>query len=202
MALLLYSGHVLVALTGGIGSGKSTVADLFAQRGAVVIKADELAREVTSRGGRAFDEVVEKFGTGILNSTGELDRKKLADTVFNDSEKLEELESITHPAVQAELAKRIASLDTNSIVIYEIPLLIEKNLFAKFDKSISVISDLDLRRKRTIERGLSGPEFDSRVRNQTTDEKRQALTDIVIYNNGSLGDLADQVESAWQQLTA
>lgn len=193
---------MLVALTGGIGSGKSTVADLFAKHGAIVIKADELAREVTTRGGRAFDSVLEKFGTSILNSEKEIDRKKLATLVFNDPEQLAELEKITHPAVQAELADRVAKLDPDAIVIYEIPLLIEKGLFAKFDKSISVISDLELRRERTINRGLTSADFDARVKNQTTDEKRIAQTQIVIYNNGSMDELAEQVESAWRQLTA
>lgn len=202
MALLLYSGRVLVALTGGIGSGKSTVAELFAKHGAVVIKADDLAREVVSPTGRAFNEVVEHFGKDILDASGQVDRQKLADLVFSDSAKLSELENITHPAVQAELASRMANLDPTKIVIYELPLLIEKDLFNKFDKTIAVISNLGLRRERTVKRGLTETDFDARVRRQTTDENRIALTDLVIYNNGSLADLAQEVDRAWQQLTA
>jgi dephospho-CoA kinase len=192
---------VLVALTGGIASGKTTVAKLFADHGAVVIKADDLAREVLLPTGRAFNAVKAKFGEEVVNALGEIDRTKLADIVFRDSAKLRILEEITHPAVQAELADRLQNLDSDQIVIYEVPLLIEKNLFAKFDKSIAVIADLELREQRAKERGFSQTDFYARVENQTSDEQRAELVDFVIYNNGSLADLTQQVEQLWAKLT-
>lgn len=193
---------MLVALTGGIASGKSTVADLFAQHGAVVIRADDLAREVVAKGGRAYDQVVAHFGNQILTADGQVDRTKLAAIVFNEPSELTALEEITHPAVQAQLASRMADIDSRQIVIYEVPLLIEKNLFNKFDKSIAVIADLELRAQRAQERGLDPADFYARVENQTSDEQRRKSVDIVIENNGDLSQLAQQVDRAWQQLTS
>ena len=202
MALLLYAGEVLVALTGGIGSGKSTVADLFAKHGAVVFHADELAREVVANGGSAHTAVVDHFGKKILDASGKLDRSKLAEIVFNDPTELKILELITHPAIQLKLANRIKELPPQTVVIYEIPLLIEKMLFEKFDKSIAVISELELRRSRAINRGISAEDFENRIQFQTNDSEREKLVDIVIYNNGNMTELAKQVDQAWLQLTA
>lgn len=193
---------MLVALTGGIASGKSTVADLFAQHGAVVIRADDLAREVVAKGGRAYDQVVAHFGNQILTADGQVDRTKLAAIVFNEPSELTALEEITHPAVQAQLASRMADIDSRQIVIYEVPLFIEKNLFNKFDKSIAVIADLELRAQRAQGRGLDPADFYARVENQTSDEQRRKSVDIVIENNGDLSQLAQQVDRAWQQLTS
>lgn len=193
---------MLVALTGGIASGKSTVAQLFAQHGAVVIRADDLAREVVAKGGRAYDQVVAHFGNQILTADGQVDRTKLAAIVFNEPSELTALEEITHPAVQAQLASRMADIDSRQIVIYEVPLLIEKNLFNKFDKSIAVIADLELRAQRAQDRGLDPADFYARVENQTSDEQRRKSVDIVIENNGDLSQLAQQVDQAWQQLTS
>lgn len=193
---------MLVALTGGIASGKSTVADLFAVRGAVVIKADDLAKEVVDVGGRAHAAVLAHFGPDIISPQGVIDRSKLAQIVFSNPSELKTLEQITHPAVQAELADRLAKLPKESIVIYEVPLLIEKNLFGKFDKSIAVIADLDLRKERAIARGVMDTDFDARVDNQTTDELREELVDYTIYNNGTLSQLAKQVDDIWATLTS
>ena len=193
---------MLVALTGGIASGKSTVAKLFADHGALVIKADDLAREVVETGGRAHAAVLAHFGPGIINPQGEIDRSKLAQIVFNNPQELKTLEQITHPAVQSELADRIAQLPEAAIVIYEVPLLIEKNLSGKFDKSIAVISDLGLRKERAIARGVMDADFDARVENQTSDELREELVDYTIYNNGTLSQLAKQVDDIWAKLTS
>lgn len=193
---------MLVALTGGIASGKSTVAQLFAERGAVVIRADDLAREVVAKGGRAYDQVVAHFGNQILTADGQVDRTKLAAIVFNEPSELRALEAMTHPAVQLELANRIADLDPRQIVIYEVPLLIEKDLFKKFDKSIAVIADLKVREARALARGIDSADFYVRVENQTSDAERRKSVDIVIENNGNLSQLAQQVDQAWQQLTS
>ena len=191
-----------MALTGGIASGKSTVANLFAKKGAVVIKADDLARQVVEVGGSAHAAVLAHFGPSIIDADGKIDRTKLAQVVFNNPQELKTLEQITHPAVQAELAKRISQLGSDAIVIYELPLLIEKDLFNKFDKSIAVIADLELRKERAIARGVMDTDFDARVETQTTDELREQLVDITIYNNGTLSQLAEQVDSAWLKLTS
>ena len=193
---------MLVALTGGIASGKSTVAQLFADHGAVVIKADDLARQVVAKGGRAHEAVVAHFGTKILTADGQVDRALLAQLVFSNPSELAALEEITHPAVQAELANQIAQLDPKQIVIYEVPLLIEKNLFDKFDKTIAVVTDLKIREQRALERGVDPVDFYARVENQTSDEQRTKSVDIVIHNNDSLSQLAQQVDQAWHQLTS
>jgi dephospho-CoA kinase len=146
--------------------------------------------------------VVAHFGEKILDASGKLDRSKLAEIVFNDPTELKILELITHPAIQLELANRIKELPPQTVVIYEIPLLIEKMLFEKFDKSIAVISELELRRNRAIDRGLTEEDFENRIRFQTNDSEREKLVDIVIYNNGNMTELAKQVDQAWLQLTA
>ena len=195
-----YAGYVLIALTGGIASGKSTVAQMFAELGAVVIRADDLAREVISHGGRAHAAVLAHFGDAIVDPAGQIDRAKLAQIVFSNPEELHILETITHPAVQAELASRLSELSPEQKVIYEIPLLIEKQLFGKFDKSIAVIADLDIRAKRATDRGLSNDDFYARVEAQTTDDQRKELVDFVIYNNSDLAALAQQVREIWGKL--
>lgn len=192
---------MLIGLTGGIGSGKSTVAQFFADLGAVVIKADDLAREVVAEGGRAHAAVLAHFGSEIIGFDGKVDRAKLAQIVFNDPEELKTLEHITHPAVQAELRARLDSQPDDAIIVYEIPLLIEKNLFEKFDKTIAVISDLSLREARAIDRGVSAEDFAARVANQTTDVEREKLTDFTIYNNGDLKDLKQEVAKVFAELT-
>lgn len=191
---------MLIGLTGGIGSGKSTVADLFGELGAVVIKADDLAREVIAEGGRAHAAVLAHFGTDIVDVAGKIDRQKLAELVFNNPEELRTLEQITHPAVQAELRARLDSQPDDAIVIYEIPLLIEKNLFNKFDKTIAVLADLDLRKSRAINRGVLEADFLARVENQTDDETREKSVDFVIRNNGELGELRSQVKDIFEKL--
>jgi dephospho-CoA kinase len=193
---------VLVALTGGIGSGKSTVASLFADHGAIIVKADDLAKEVLTKGSPEFEKVLAEFGNQILASTGEIDRKLLAKIVFSDQEKLEKLEQITHPAVQAKLANIVKENSKESIIIYEIPLLIEKNLFSKFDKSIAVIADLQLREDRAGNRGIAAIDFQARLTNQTSDDLREKSVDLVIYNNGNLAQLAQEVDQAWLKLTS
>lgn len=192
---------MLVGLTGGIGSGKSTVADLFGELGAVVIKADDLAREVIAEGGRAHAAVLAHFGPDIVGTDGQIDRTKLAELVFNDPEELKVLENITHPAVQAELRARLDSQPDDAIVIYEIPVLIEKNLFDKFDQTIAVIADIDLRKERVIQRGISADDFKARVANQTTDETRRSSVDYVITNNGEVNDLKQQVKDIYVKLS-
>ena len=193
---------MLVALTGGIGSGKSTVASMFAEHGAIIVKADDLAKEVLTKGSPQFDLVLAEFGEQILTSTAEIDRSLLAKIVFNDQEKLNKLEQITHPAVQAKLANIVKENSEDSVIIYEIPLLIEKNLISRFDKSIAVIANQQLREDRAGNRGISPTDFQSRLAKQTSDELREKAVDLVIYNNGNLAELAQEVDQAWLKLTS
>ncbi len=150
---------LIVALTGGIGSGKTTVGDIFSELGAVVIDSDQLARAVLERGSKGFDLVLAKFGDAILKN-GELDRSLLATLVFNDSQKRSELESITHPLIRQSFAEIISSLPRESIVINQIPLLFESKGAYKFDHIITISAPEELRIERLKNRkAISLPTF-------------------------------------------
>ena len=191
-----------VGLSGGIGSGKSTVAKMFVELGAVVIDADAIAKEVLEPGQIGFENVLLHFGNEVLNSAGKIDRKALAKLVFNNESQLAHLEGIVHPAVIARVAEIRESLPHDAVVIYDTPLLFEKKLQSQFDRVIIVVSDLDLRRTRLLDRGLSNQDIEARIANQATDDEKVAVADIVIVNNGSMQDLRDQVLKAWSQITA
>lgn len=191
-----------VGLSGGIGSGKSTVAKMFAEFGAVVIDADAIAKEVLEPGQIGFESVLQHFGNEVLDSDGKIDRKALAKLVFNNESQLAHLEGIVHPAVIDRVAEIRESLAHDAVVIYDTPLLFEKKLQSQFDRVIIVVSDLDLRRMRLLDRGLSKQDIEARIANQATDEEKVAVADIVIVNNGSMQDLRDQVLKAWSQITA
>jgi len=143
---------LIVALTGGIGSGKSTVGQIFAQLGATVIDSDQLARDVLERGSIGFDEVVAKFGDQILKN-GQIDRQLLASIVFKDPVKRSELEQITHPLIRKAFAEVIAGSSSSSIVINQIPLLVESDYDYKFDYVITVSAAEDIRTQRLLKRG-------------------------------------------------
>ena len=191
-----------VGLSGGIGSGKSTVAKMFAELGAVVIDADAIAKEVLKPGQIGFENVLGHFGNQVLDSSGNIDRKELAKLVFNNESQLAYLEGVVHPAVISRVAKIRESLPSESVVIYDTPLLFEKNLQSQFDKVIMVVSDLALRKARLLERGLSIQDIEARIANQATDNEKVAVADVVIVNNGSMQDLRDQVLKAWNQISA
>jgi dephospho-CoA kinase len=191
----------VIALTGGIGAGKSLVANYFFTLGAQVIDADQLARAAIERGSAGFDEVVVAFGDGILKD-GDIDRRKLGEIVFSDPAKRKILENIIHPKVQAALAEARKSLVDDEILIYEIPLLVETNAAAKFDQVITVEAPLEERIERLKERGLYPTEIDKRIANQATPDERRAVADIVIENDGSQEDLLRKVEAIWEKLDA
>lgn len=192
---------MLVALTGGIGSGKSTVADAFALRGAFVIDSDQLARAVIERGTPGFDEVVSRFGDSIL-SDGDIDRAQLSEIVFRDEEARKDLEGIIHPLIRSATAELISYAGINSIVINQIPLLFETAGSWRFDTVITVEADLDIRRERLRQRGMKDYEIDRRIAAQATDQQRRSIADFVIINNGSIDDLERRVEEVWQELVA
>ena len=191
----------VVALTGGIGSGKSLVANYFFSLGAEVIDADQLARQAIERGSEGFDEVLATFGDGILKD-GDIDRRALGEIVFADPEKRKLLEGIIHPRVQQALADARKSLAEDQILIYEIPLLVETNAAAKFDLVITVEAPLDARIDRLKKRGLLQSEIEKRIANQATPEARKSVANIVIENSGNEEDLLRKVEAIWEDLNA
>ena len=190
---------LVVALTGGIGSGKSTVGQIFAQLGAIVIDSDQLARDVIERGSIGFNEVVAKFGDEILKN-GEIDRQILASLIFKDPAKRSELEQITHPLIRKAFAKMVSNASPDSIVINQIPLLVESNHDYKFDHIITVSASESIRSERLIKRGLTNDQIKQRLGAQATDQMREAIADSVIVNEKNEQELTDQVEKIWEQL--
>jgi dephospho-CoA kinase len=190
---------LVVALTGGIGSGKSTVGQIFAQLGAIVIDSDQLSRDVIERGSIGFNEVVAKFGDEILKN-GEIDRQILASLVFKDPTKRSELEQITHPLIRKAFAKVISSASPDSIIINQIPLLVESNHDYKFDHIITISVPESIRTERLIKRGLTSEQIKQRLQAQATDQMRENIADSVIFNEKSEQELTDQVEKIWEQL--
>ena len=191
-----------LGLSGGIGSGKSTVAKILADLGAVVIDADVIAKEVLEPNQAGYQRAIEVFGESILDSDLRIDRKRLAELVFQNSEELAKLEGIVHPAVIARVAQIRNSLPESTVVVYDTPLLFEKNLQGQFDKVLKVVTDSEHRKARLIERGLELTDIEARIANQATDAQRRTVADFVIENNGSLEQLQDEVTKVWQQISA
>jgi len=190
---------LVVALTGGIGAGKSAVAQNFAELGALVIDADQLARIAIERGSDGFAEVILRFGEDLILN-GDIDRKKLAEVIFSDEKARRDLEAIIHPRVQAMFAEAVADLDHDDILIYEIPLLAETNAAEKFDYVITVEADLELRKERLLKRGLYISQIEKRMAAQASEESRTALADTVIRNDGDEDSLLRQVENLWESV--
>ncbi len=191
-----------LGLSGGIGSGKSTVAKILSNLGAVVIDADVIAREVLEPNQAGYQKAIEVFGESILDSDLRIDRKRLAQLVFQNSDELAKLEAIAHPAVIARVAQIRNSLPESTVVVYDTPLLFEKNLQGQFDKVLIVVTDSEHRKARLIERGLELTDIEARIANQATDAQRRTVADFVIENNGSPEQLQDQVTKVWQQISA
>jgi dephospho-CoA kinase len=186
-----------VALTGGIGSGKSTVAEFLDELGAYVIDSDQLARDVVERGTPGYEAVLATFGDGILTD-GEIDRAKLAEIVFKDATERAALESIIHPLVRDSAEKMVKSLPSDAVVINQIPLLVETDGAKRFDFVITVSADEDVRRRRLIERGMKDYEVTKRLAAQVNDAAREAIAHSVIRNNGSIDELRQVVEELWR----
>ncbi|MGA0002889.1 MAG: dephospho-CoA kinase [Candidatus Nanopelagicales bacterium] len=191
-----------LGLSGGIGSGKSTVSKILSDLGAVVIDADVIAKEVLLPGTSGFESAVSTFGSTILDNEGTIDRKRLAKLVFENPKELAKLEAIVHPAVVARVAEMRNSLPESAVVVYDTPLMFEKQLQGQFDKVLMVVSDKELRRTRLLERGLELGDIEARMANQATDEQRVAIADFVIENNGSLEQLREQVAKVWHHISA
>ena len=190
---------LVVGLTGGIGAGKSTVAELFARLGALVIDADQLARLAIERGTDGFADVMLRFGEDVIIN-GDIDRKKLAEIVFSSEQARKDLEAIIHPRVQSLFAEAVADLDHDDILIYEIPLLVETGAAEKFDYVITVESEIELRKERLLKKGLYISQIEKRMASQASEEARTAVADSVIRNDGDEDSLLRQVENFWESV--
>ena len=188
---------LIVGLTGGIGAGKSTVANMFAQLGALVVDADKLAREAIEPGTTGFDEVVAEFSTKILTD-GDIDRQKLGKIVFKDADKRKKLEAIIHPRVQEALATKIKTLSPGDILVYEIPLLVETGAAGKFDYIITVEADIENRLDRLFERGMDEDEAERRIAAQASQAQREAVADRVIINDSDRAELFAECARIWE----
>ncbi|HVV29749.1 MAG TPA: dephospho-CoA kinase [Mycobacteriales bacterium] len=185
-----------IGLTGGIGSGKSTVARLLAEHGAHVIDADAIAREVVAPGTPGLAEVAAAF-PGVLSADGSLDRPALAAIVFADADARVRLEQITHPRIGAETARRIEMLPPGAVCVYDVPLLVEAGLQQGYDLVVVVEAPLEVRLRRLAERGLPAQQARERIAHQATDEQRREVADVLIANGGDLDALREQVRRAW-----
>jgi dephospho-CoA kinase len=197
----------LIGLTGGIASGKSLVAERLAAHGAVHIDADQLARRVVEPGTAALVRIAEEFGGDVIRPDGTLDRTAVGTLVFQDAERREVLNSITHPAVKAlarDLIAEAVARDPHAVVVYDVPLLVEAGVNGDmaFDLVVVVHASLETRIKRLVElRGLTRQEAVHRLNSQATDTERLAVADLVIDNNGSLADTLAQVDRLWERVS-
>lgn len=192
-----------VGLTGGIGAGKSEVARLLAERGAVVIDADQLARAVVEPGTSGHAEVVAAFGPGVLTSDGALDRAALAARVFADPAARQRLEAVIHPRVRARAAELEAQAPADAVVVHEIPLLVETGQADRFDVVVVVDAPVETAVRRLIQhRGLTDQQARDRVNAQAGRSERLAAADVVIDNSGDLDDLREHVDTLWSDLAS
>ena len=196
----------LIGLTGGIASGKSTVAKRLAEHGAVVIDADQLAREVVQPGTPGLAAISAEFGGGVLLPNGSLDRPALGAVIFTDPSRRERLNAITHPAVRQLTRDRVAAAaaaDPHAIVVYDVPLLAEaiKGGLVTFDLIAVVHADAQTRIERMVElRGLTQEEANNRIAAQASDEERLALADVVIDNTSTVEATLTQVDALWERV--
>jgi len=189
---------LMVGLTGGIGAGKSAVADRLAALGAVVIDADRLAREVVAPGTPGLAEVVDAFGPGVLAPDGSLDRAVLARAVFAEESARRRLEAIIHPRVRQRTAELAAAAPPDAVVVNDVPLLVESGLAPTYHLVIVVWADEQTRVDRLVRhRGMDRAEAYGRIRAQATDAQRAAAADVVLPNEGTLEELTGRVEALW-----
>jgi len=190
---------LIVALTGGIGSGKSLAAQYFSELGARVVDADQLARVAIERGSEGFDEVALRFGEQIMRN-GDIDRKALGEIIFAEPKAKSDLEEIIHPRVRELFAEVVADLKPDEILIYEIPLLVETGAVANFDVIITIEADLEARKERLRKRGMFISEIEKRIAQQASREDREAIADFVLINDGDEDALLRAVENLWEEL--
>ena len=185
----------IIGVTGGIGSGKSTVSKILASFGAKIIDEDVLARQITQKGQKALEEIVNCFGEAILDSEGNLDRKMLSKIVFKDKQKLEALNRITHKYVAEKIIENLKKINNNEIAVVDAPIPIEHGFIDVVDEIWAVVAHKDVRIKRVMERSnMTYNEVEDRINSQLSDEFYKSISDVVIENNGSIEELEQQVK--------
>lgn len=195
----------LVALTGGIASGKSTISARLAELGAVIVDADAIVRDVQGAGSPVLSEIERAFGRGVIGERGELDRAALAAIVFADDAARARLNAIVHPAVRAESARRFAEAlahDPDAVVVYDVPLLVEARPDDPWDLIVVAHAPSAVRARRLVElRGMSEEEAAARIAAQVPDDARLAIADVVIDTSGTLGETRAQTDRLWARLS-
>lgn len=194
----------LIALTGGIASGKSTVARRLAEHGAVVVDADRIVRDVQSPGGAVLRRIVEEFGDDVLTAEGDLDRAALGARVFGDDGRLAALNAIVHPAVRDESQRRFEEAfahDPDAVVVYDVPLLVEARVDDPWDLIVVVHAPAEIRRRRLIDlRGMDESAAQARIDAQVPDDRRLAIADVVIDTAGTMEHTREQVDALWERV--
>lgn len=196
----------LIALTGGIASGKSTIARRLASHGAVIVDADQIVRDVQAPGSPVLSEIARAFGDEVLNADGSLDRAALGSRVFGDPARLAALNAIVHPAVRVESARRFSEAfmqDADAVVVYDVPLLVEARVDDPWDLIVVAHAPAAERRRRLVElRGMDERAAQERIDAQVSDEQRLAIADEVIRTGGSLGETEAQTDALWERISA
>lgn len=194
----------LIALTGGIASGKSTIARRLAERGAVIVDADQIVRDVQAPGAPVLQRIAETFGAEVIAPDGTLDRAALGAKVFGSPDRLASLNAIVHPAVRAESQRRFESAladDPSAVVVYDVPLLVEARVDDPWDSIVVAHAPAELRRRRLVElRGMDEAAAQARIDAQVPDDKRLAIADVVIDTAGTLAETHAQTDALWQRI--
>lgn len=194
----------LIALTGGIASGKSTIARRLAMHGAVVVDADQIVRDVQAPGSSVLGQIADVFGAGMLTVDGALDRAALGAAVFGDPEQLARLNAIVHPAVRTESQRRFdeaLDADPNAVVVYDVPLLAEARAAERWDLVVVAHAPADERLRRMVEiRGMDRADAANRIAAQVSDDARLALADVVIDTAGTIAETEAQADALWRQV--
>jgi dephospho-CoA kinase len=191
---------LMIGLTGGIGSGKSTVAAMLTERGALVVDADAIAREVVEPGSPALEKLVARFGPEILAPDGSLDRTRLAAEAFVTEDARKDLEAITHPAIGEEFLRRVSEAPADAIVVHDVPLLVESTRGFRYDAVVVVEAPIDVRLDRLEARGVARDDAERRIALQASDDERRKVATWVVDNSGSLADLEHQLDAIWSDL--
>lgn len=194
----------LIALTGGIASGKSTIARRLAERGAIIVDADQIVRDVQSPGSPVLARIAETFGAEVVASDGTLDRAALGGKVFGDAELLRQLNAIVHPAVRTESQRRFEdafAADPRAVVVYDVPLLVEARVDDPWDMIVVAHAPASVRLRRLVElRGMDETAAQERIAAQVSDEKRLAIADVVIDTAGDIAETHAQTDALWERI--
>lgn len=196
----------LIALTGGIASGKSTIARRLAEHGAIIVDADQIVRDVQSPGSPVLERIAEAFGADVVAPDGALDRAALGAQVFGDADLLASLNAIVHPAVREESQRRFDDAlrdDAEAVVVYDVPLLVEARVDDPWDLIVVANAPAELRRQRLVElRGMAERAAQERIDAQVSDDRRLAIADVVIDTSGTLERTIEQTDALWERISA